>query len=219
LTPIPLVLVGSGGFARETVEAVRAINAAHPDGRAWDLQGYVDDDPARWGEEFVGIPVLGPIDHLAQRPEASVAVCTGYPGSRRALVARLGLPRERYATLIHPRAVVPASCTVGEGTVILAGVVCTVDVRIGAHVGIMPNVVMTHDDRVGDYVFITAAVALAGNVHVGEGAYLGQGATVRERLTIGTGAFVGMGAVVTKDVPADELWIGSPARHLRRVGG
>jgi sugar O-acyltransferase (sialic acid O-acetyltransferase NeuD family) len=219
LAPTPLVLVGCGGFARETAETVRAINAtgAEP---VWDLYGYVDDDSARWGEEYVGVSVIGGIDRIAELPDALVVVCPGHPGnftSKRKLVERLQLPAERYATLIHPTAVVPLSCSVGAGTVILAGVVCTVDVEIGDHVGVMPQVVLTHDDRVDDFVIITAGVRLAGTVHVREGAYLGSGAVVRERLTIGEGALVGMGAVVTKDVPAGEVWIGSPARYQRHV--
>lgn len=215
--PTPLVIVGSGGFSRETVEAVNAINAASTDGPVWDVLGYLDDDPARKGQSFVGVEVLGGTERLAELPDAKVVVGPGYPAARRTIVERLALPPERYATLIHPRAVVPPSCTIGEGTVILAGVVCTVDVTIGAHVGVMPNVVFTHDDQIGDYVFVTASVALAGTVRVGDGAYLGQSATVRERLTIGAGAFVGMGAVVTKDVPAREVWVGSPARFVRAV--
>jgi sugar O-acyltransferase (sialic acid O-acetyltransferase NeuD family) len=219
LAATPLVLVGAGGFARETAEAVRAINAAAA-APVWDLLGYVDDDEAQWGSSFVGVPVIGAIDRISELPDALVVVCPGHPGnfaSKRKLVERLGLPAERYATLIHPSAIVPPSCTVGGGTVILAGVVCTVDVRIGAHVGIMPQAVLTHDDRIDDFVIITAGVRLAGTVHVREGAYLGSGAVVRERLTIGPGALVGMGAVVTRDVPAGEVWTGSPARFLRLV--
>jgi sugar O-acyltransferase (sialic acid O-acetyltransferase NeuD family) len=220
VTATPLVLVGSGGFARETVEVVRAINAASADGPRWDLLGYVDDDPARWGESFVGTPVLGGVDHVGELPDASVVVCTGHPGnygSKRKLVTRLGLPPERYATLVHPASIVPASCSVGEGTVLLAGVICTVDVTIGAHVGAMPQVVLTHDDRIDDFVILTAGVRLAGTVHVREGAYLGSGCVVRERRTIGRGALVGMGAVVTTDVPDGEVWAGTPARFLRRA--
>ena len=40
----PLLIVGAGGFARETVEAIRAINAIEP---TWRLLGLLDDDPAR----------------------------------------------------------------------------------------------------------------------------------------------------------------------------
>jgi sugar O-acyltransferase (sialic acid O-acetyltransferase NeuD family) len=215
----PLVLVGSGGFGRETAEVVRAINAAAGSPR-WDLLGFLDDDQARWGTTISGTRVVGGLDALAELPDPAVAVCTGHPGdftSKKRIVERLALAPERYATLVHPAAAVPASCSLGAGAVLLAGVVATADVRIGAHAGIMPQVVLTHDDVLDDYVTVGAGARVAGSVQVREGAYLGSGCLIRENLTIGPWALVGMGAVVTRDVPGGEVWAGLPARYVRPV--
>jgi len=221
--PEPLVLVGSGGFGRETAEVVRAVNADHLDRHGaprWALAGFLDDDPALWGRGVDGTPVLGPVDAVADRPEARVVLCTGNPRnytSKAAIARRLGLAPERYATLVHPAAVVPPSAALGPGTVVLAGVVATAAVRVGAHVGLMPQAVLTHDDDLADYVTVGSGARLAGGVAVGTGAYLGAGCLVREGLTIGPWALVGMGAAVVRDVPAAEVWAGLPARFLRTV--
>lgn len=218
--PDQLVLVGSGGFGRETAEVVRAMNDAHPGGPRWNLLGFLDDDPGLWGTSVSGTPVLAGVDALAELPDAHVVLCTGSPGnftSKKRIAERLGLPPERYATLVHPSAVVPESCRLGEGTVVLAGTVATTDVEVGAHVGIMPQSVLTHDCRLDDFVTVGAAVCLAGGVHVQEGAYLGAGCQIRGTLTIGAWALVGMGAVVLADVPPGEVWTGVPASFLRTV--
>lgn len=211
----PLVLVGAGGFARETAEAVRAVNDARP---TWDLCGFLDDDPRTWGGQRVGVPVLGPVSLAPDLTDVRLVVCTGSPRdytSRSRLVASFGLAPERYATVVHPTAVVPRSASLGEGTVLLAGTVLTADVQVGRHVAVMPCCVLTHDDVVSDYATLGAGVRLAGAVRVAEGAYVGSGAMVREGRAVGAWSLVGMGAVVTEDVPPGEVWAGVPARHLR----
>lgn len=215
----PLVIAGSGGLAREAAEVVRAVNASHP---TWELIGFLDDDASRVGALVDGLPVVGPVDVDGDRVRASVLVATGSPrdfGSRHRIVERLGLPANRYATVVHPAACVPRSVDIGVGSLLLAGVVATARASLGAHVAVMPHVVLTHDDVIGDYVTIAAGVRIAGGVVVEPGAYLGAGCLIRENLVIGAGAMVAMGAVVTHDVAPGELWVGVPARCVGPAPG
>ena len=211
----PLVLLGAGGFARETLELVAAVNRIAP---RWCVVGLLDDDPALRGSQIGGVPVLGPVDEANERVTARVAACVASPADpfrRLRLVDRLAVAPERWATLVHPTAVIPSSASIGPGSVIHAGTVLTADVRLGAHVAVMPSVVLTHDDVVGDGVTFGAGVRVAGEVTIERGAYVGAGALVRERVVLGAGALIGMGAVVTSSVPAGETWAGVPARRLR----
>jgi sugar O-acyltransferase (sialic acid O-acetyltransferase NeuD family) len=211
----PLLLVGAGGFARETLELVRAVNRLAP---TWDVLGLLDDDPALHGRRIHGVEVLGASAEAHAHPDALVTACVASPDDplrRLALVSRLDLPAERYATLAHPAAVVPDSASIGAGCVLHATTVLTADVRLGAHVAAMPAVVLTHDDAIADGVTFGAGASVAGNVTIDRGAYVGAGALVREGLTVGAGAVIGMGAVVTRPVPSGEVWAGVPARRLR----
>jgi sugar O-acyltransferase (sialic acid O-acetyltransferase NeuD family) len=210
-----VVLVGAGGFGRETAEAVRALNAA---GASWRLLGYLDEDPLRSGTVVDGARVLGDTTELARLPGASVVVCTGRPGnyvSRPRIVDSLDLPAERFATIVHPTAAVSASSQIGPGSVLLAHAALTAAVSVGRHVAVMPHVTLTHDDVIEDFATLAAGVRLGGGVHIGRCAYIGAGALVREGVTVGPCALVGMGAVLTRDVPAREVWAGCPARRLR----
>lgn len=213
-SPRPLLLVGAGGFARETLELVNAVNHVAP---TWDVVGLLDDDPATHGRRIHGADVIGPPGAVHEHPDALITACVASPGDalrRLALVARLDLRPERYATLVHPTAVVPASASVGPGTVLHATTVLTADVVLGAHVAAMPAVILTHDDTVGDGVTFGAGARVAGGVSIDHGAYIGAGALLREGVRVGAGAVVGMGAVVTRAVPAGEVWAGVPARRL-----
>nr|MDT0658405.1 acetyltransferase [Micromonospora sp. DSM 115978] len=217
-----LVIVGAGGFARETAAAVHAVNQVSP---TWRLRGFLDDDPALHGTVRAGLPILTGTGALTD-PEpggpdlagAAVLVCVGNPrdyAARRRVVRRLGLPADRYAAVVHPTAHVGAGSRVGPGSVLLAGTVLTADVTVGAHVAVMPQAVLTHDDRVEDYVTIASGVRLGGGAVLAEGAYIGAGALLREGVTVGAWSLVGMGSVVLRDVPAGQVWAGNPARKLR----
>ena len=74
------------------------------------------------------------------------------PAGRLAVVRRLDLPDDRWATLVHPTACVPAGSILGPGTMLLAGAVVTTPLRIGVHVVAMPHVLITHDDKIADGV-------------------------------------------------------------------
>lgn len=210
MTRPPILLVAASGLARETVEAVRAAGSYEP-------AGILDDDPRRWGTLAAGVPVRGPAEAAAEMPDAAVVLCAGSGTARAAIASRLaaaGVGEDRYATVVHPAAIVAGSAAIGTGTIVLAGAVFTADVTVGRHVVVMPNAVLTHDDELADYVTVCASVALAGAVRIGTGAYLGAGSLVRERCTVGARAVLGMGAVIVRDVPAGEVWVGNPARPL-----
>jgi sugar O-acyltransferase (sialic acid O-acetyltransferase NeuD family) len=210
-----LVIVGAGGFARETAAAAAAANRVRA---TWRILGFVDDDPALHGTSRSGLPVLGGVDSVVDLPSAGVVVCVGNPRNytaRQSIVQRLGLPTERYATVVHPSAEIGAGSVVGPGSVLLASTVLSADVTVGSHVAVMPQVVLTHDDQVGDYATIASGVRLGGGVVVDRGAYVGAGALVREGVKVGAWSLIGMGSVVLRDVPPDEIWAGNPARKLR----
>ena len=212
MPPASLLLIGAGGFARETIELVRAINREAP---VWNLVGLLDDNPEMHGRVVLGVPILGSCTEAVQYPDARVVACVASPDEplrRLRLVERLGLPLERYATLVDPRAAIAESATIGPGSVVHAHSVFTADLGLGAHVAVMPGVILTHDDVIEDGVTFGAGVRVSGEVLIERGAYIGSGALLRERITIGTGALVGMGALVTKSVPPAETWLGAPAR-------
>lgn len=110
----------------------------------------------------------------------------------------------------------------------LGGVIIENNVEIGAncHIakGALSNTIIgqgtkinglcfiAHNCIIGENVWITGNTMLAGTVKVGDNVNIYSGVIIREHRTIGNNAIIGMGSVVTKDVPAGETWIGSPAK-------
>lgn len=83
-------------------------------------------------------------------------------------------------------------------------------IRRGARIDALVHV--AHNVLIGRNAVIVAQAEISGSVEIGEGAWIGPGARIEQRLTIGAGALVGTGAVIRYDVPADQTWVGVPAR-------
>ena len=209
-----LVIIGTGGLARELHELVEDINGMGA--KAWDFTGWLDSNSAMHGTRVHDLPVLGDIDWLRENPDVYVVVGIGAPPTRRRIVERV---RENghnlFATLIHPTAVIGRRVEIGEGTVICANVTTTSDYRIGRHVLINIMATVAHDDVLHDYVTVAPSAVISGNVTIGEGTDLGTNATVNQGIEIGAWSIIGSGAVITKSLPANCTAVGAPAKPIK----
>jgi sugar O-acyltransferase (sialic acid O-acetyltransferase NeuD family) len=210
----PLVVVGAGGFGREALDVVEAINQAGP--RSFDVIGVVDDAPTERTRALIGargIRLLGTLDEwIAADDGARYVIGVGNPSARRAMVDRREAAGRQAATLIHPRVGVGSVSTVAAGSVICAGVEISTNVTVGRHVHLNPAVTVGHDSVIDDVVSVNPGAIVSGNVHLASGALIGAGAVVLQGLTVGAGAAVGAAACVTYDVAAAAIVKGVPAR-------
>lgn len=214
-----LVVLGTGGTCRDILDTVRDLNAART-GPGFECVGFLDDNPALWNSAIEGVPVLGPLASAAKLRDCLFVNGIGNPTNyarRQPIVARSGVPLERFATVIHPTASISRTAHIGRGVVVFQHVTITTNVRIGNHVLILPNTVISHDDHVGDFTCIAGGVKISGGVHIGRGCYLGSGCALIGGITIGDGALVGIGSVVLRDVAAQTVVAGNPARFLRQA--
>lgn len=213
-----IVVIGAGGFGRETLDVIEASRAAGAD---IALSGVVDAGPraidlqrlADRNVRFIG-------DEEALLAEASndtrFIVAIGQPSLRRIVTARLTDAGLRTATVIHPKAVVGWGGSIGVGVVIASGVQVSTNVTIGDHVHLNPGSIIGHDVDLREYVSVNPGAVVSGNVVVRRETLLGAASVVLQGLVVGAEATVGAGACVTKDVPAGATVVGIPAR---RMGG
>jgi acetyltransferase-like isoleucine patch superfamily enzyme len=109
--------------------------------------------------------------------------------------------------LIENRVTIGNNVTVKSGVQIWDGITIEDDVFIG------PNVTFTNDrlprskQHLDHYPQTT--------IH--RGASIGANSTILPGITIGKNAMIGAGSVVTKDIPANEIWKGNPARYYKQV--
>jgi sugar O-acyltransferase (sialic acid O-acetyltransferase NeuD family) len=213
-----LVVYGAGGLARELAWLVEQL----PDGpESWTIQCFVDDRPERQGTMLLGVPVLS-LDEADQRhrSDCSACVAVGRPVAREALASRLEGRGFEIATVVHPGCYVSPRTRIGEGTIVQAGSVPTIDVRIGRHVLLNGRLSIGHDTTVGDFSTLGPGVNVSGRVRIGRRVQIGTGATIingteEALLQIGDDAIIGAGACVVGPVEVGATVVGVPARRIR----
>jgi len=170
-------------------------------------------DPARVGQTIHDLPVTALEEIPPGGPDTAI-VGTG-EADRRELVARLRAAGWQLGTLIHPRAHVAPSSTIGMGTVVGRGVVVGARVTIGENVVLGSGSLVGHHTEIGPFCTLGPGANVAGNVRIEADVLVAMGAAVRDHTTIGASAIVAMGAVVVGDVPAGAQVRGVPARAYR----
>ncbi len=116
---------------------------------------------------------------------------------------------------IQKNAVIGKRCKISSHTFICEGVVIEDNVFIGHGVTFTNDMYPRAIARDGSLQ--TEAHWKVERTVIRKGASLGSGATILCNLSIGENAIVGAGSVVTKDVPANAIVAGNPARILRYI--
>lgn len=211
-----IIILGTGGNCIDILDTLNDINMARQE-NVYERTGFLDDDEQKWGKEFYGVKILGPLASARQYSDCFFVNGVGSVSNfwkKHAIIAKTGIPLERFETIIHPTASISRMAKLGWGDVILQNVTIASNVRIGHHVIVLPNTVISHDDVIGDYTCIAGGVCLSGGVEVGLSCYLGTNAAVISNVKIGDQCLIGMGSVVLDNIPDNTVVVGNPARFL-----
>lgn len=215
---IPIVVLGAGGDALVVAEAIRQAREA---GGPFDLAGFLDDGLA--GTTVEGLPVLGRLDewrtldpHVRLIP--AIQKVRDMP-RRAARIEGLDVPRDRWATLVHPRAVVARSAQLGVGVYIAACATVQPGCRIGDFATLRGGAALGHDATVEPHGYVGPNATLCGRTVVGKGAHLGPNGVLLDFKTMGRFSVAGIASAVTRDVPEFAVVMGNPARRIGSVKG
>lgn len=206
-----IVIIGAGGFGREVAWLIEDINRIE---QTWNIIGFIDDNEAIQGKEINGYNVVGNIEWLSKQ-ELNVVCAIGESMVKKKVIENLKDSNNLYPVLIHPSVIKSNSVEVGEGAIICAGNILTVNINIGRHVIINLDCTIGHDAVIGDYSTILPSVNISGQVKISDSVSVGTGSAIIQGVTIGKNTTIGAGAVVTKTLPANCTAVGIPAKPIK----
>ena len=210
-----LIIVGGKGNGTLIASTAEDIIA---DGGDWEILGFLDDKYDPGGQlKFLGYPVLGKVADAIRFDRPDCFFCYGLFSAKNSIrmatkLRALGIPDDRFATLVHPTARVASGAKLGRGVCIMAFSFVGPEAHLGNHIIVHGQCYVARNSELEDYAYLAPRAYLGAEAVMKMGAYLGISVTVIERVTVGAWSVVGAGANVLKDVPEYSIAIGNPAR-------
>ena len=200
-----LTIIGASGHGKVVAEIAALCG--------YDAIEFLDDDELlnRCGSW----PVVGKTDRAIEI-DSDIFVAIGNGTIRKRMMEKFR--NKRIPVLIHPSAIVSSDVKLGDGTVVMAGVVINPSVSIGKGCIINTCSSVDHDCVIGDYVHISVGAHLCGTISVGDMTWIGAGATVSNNLSICGSCMIGAGTVVVKNINELGTYVGVPAHLLEEYG-
>ena len=188
-----IVLIGAGGHAQSCIDVIEQ------EGK-YRVVGLVGKNE-EVGKIIHGHEVLSDelqLQKLAKRiPLALIAI-----GQIRSANLRIRLfEKAKLAGFLlppikSPLSYVSSEAKIGNGTIIMHGVIINAGVSIGQNCIINSKALIEHNSRISDNCHVSTGVLINGEVSVSSGSFIGSGSVIREGVTIGENSFIGMGSVI-----------------------
>jgi sugar O-acyltransferase (sialic acid O-acetyltransferase NeuD family) len=190
-----LAIIGAGGHGLVVAEAAELL------GDWSDIHFF--DDASGVIHQAETWPVIGRVSLLLEQLKLgsthplNVLVAVGHNATRAAITASLAQHGASFATVVHPRAYVSPSASIGAGSVVMAGAIVNSRSQLGEGCIVNVGAVVDHDVKVDAFVHLAPGCVVAGGCHIGRMAWLGTGSRmapgnrVAEETVLTAGAVIG----------------------------
>ncbi len=129
----------------------------------------------------------------------------------------LDINEAQYVSLIHDNTLISHGVELDGPVYISSGGVVAQYAKLGKFISIHRNVIIEHHTQIGAFSTIFSGSNIAASCRIGENVTVCMGAIILNGLEIGDNVVIGAGALVTKNVPANTLVYGNPAKVIKRI--
>ena len=155
-----IIIAGAGGFGRELLQWIKDVNKVRP---TWEIMGFIDDDLHALDGVAIDYSVIGTIKDWLPKEDEEFALAFGSPELKRKIVAILKEKGAKFATIIHPTALLSEFAHYGEGFIMFPYSKLSCNSTVGDFVTLLSTPI-GHDNEIGDYTVISGGCNIVRNV-------------------------------------------------------
>lgn len=194
-----LILIGGGGHCKSCIDVIERENK-------YRIAGIVDTHEKK-KQHVLGYEIIACDDELTELSKQcpNFLITVGQirnPAVRISLFNRLKKENVCFPAIVSPRAYISLHASIGEGTVVMHGVVVNAGAVIGKNCIINTSAIIEHDAVIGDHCHISTSCVVNGGAKIGNCSFVGSNTVVREYIEIGENSVIGAGLRIMESIPA-----------------
>jgi sugar O-acyltransferase (sialic acid O-acetyltransferase NeuD family) len=199
-----ILLIGAGGHARSCIDVLEEENQ-------FEIAGLIEKGESIFNESL-GYPVIGTDDDLKvlRQQYKNALITVGQIKSPKIRIKLYQLLKELDFTLpviVSSQAYVSKHAQIGEGSIIMHGVIINANAKIGNNCIINNRALIEHDAIIGNHSHIATGAIVNGGVSVGSESFIGSGVVTKQYISIGNNCSVGAGVTLKSDVKSGQVII------------
>lgn len=203
------IIVGAGVYGQVYAEYLK---------KEYEIVAFVDDDEKIIGRIINNIKVIGNIESSINNIDRNISVFVPIGNNIVRMNILKSLEKNGFETpsFIHPSTIIHDSVKIGKAVYILPGTNIMPCTELKNYVMISMGVNIAHHNMIEEGCFFSQGTNIGASINIGKRAYFGIGSTIMTGVkNIGENSLIGAGSVVIKDVPANAVVAGVPAKILR----
>lgn len=209
-------IIGSGGLAKEVYFLAEEVL-----GKDSYFEGFIDKG-VKYGKSAIevrgmSVPLVDE-DYFLENIKPSRGVCLFIGIGDPKLINKLTSTFSDYdfPNLIHESFEGDKkSINLGEGNLIAAGCIFTVDIKVGSYNIFNLNSTVGHDTEIGNCNIFNPGCNISGSVTIKNSNLIGTNATVLQKVKIGSNNIIGASSLTNKEIGDKKVMVGIPAKFIK----
>ena len=213
----PVIIIGGAGHGSIIASCIKDNRNKYRDFE-WEIAGFCND----YDEYVDGYPVLGKLSDIPRLLDDGYYFAWGIHLIGRnvktaELFEELNIPDDKWATIIHKSAFIDDSVIIEPGAFIMYNAYIAPRTHIGKCTMIKANTNIGHDVNIGAISHIAMGATVVSYANIGYCSDVAVSSTVLANITIGNYSMLGAASILTRDIPDNDIYIGSPASFHRKM--